>query len=375
MGTSEAKLIVVSAVNFTEGGPRSVMQDCLSALSARTGKDLRVLALVHQASLYDAPGVTFLEFPRAKRSWFLRLYYEYFGFRALSRRLKPFLWLSLHDITPNVEATRQAVYCHNPAPFHRLKLREFLLDPVFALFNLFYIFLYRINIEKNDYVVVQQDWLRHEFEERFGISNVIVAHPTIQAPTIGQSSGVRSGGYLFIYPALPRVFKNIETIVEAVRLLEQDNVVDFRVILTITGRENRYSRFVADKCTGLKCIELVGPRTRQEVFDLYRQADALIFPSRLETWGMPLTEFAAFGKPILVANEPYAHETLAGYDRARFFEPGNARILAAAMRDLMQGRAVYDPIAAKSVRQPCVTGWDALADWLLQPKDTKSANA
>ena len=69
------------------------------------------------------------------KSYLHRCYYEYFYFKKLSDKYKPFLWLSLHDMTPNVEANIRAVYCHNPSPFYDISIKEFFLDPRFGLFK------------------------------------------------------------------------------------------------------------------------------------------------------------------------------------------------------------------------------------------------
>ena len=119
------------------------------------------------------------EFPNSKRSWLHRLYYEYIRFRSLSAALRPQLWLSLHDMTPNVHAERQAVYCHNAAPFYRLRFQDAVLEPRFALFVLLYGMLYSINLGKNRFVIVQQQWMRREFESRFGARGVSWRIPSL----------------------------------------------------------------------------------------------------------------------------------------------------------------------------------------------------
>ena len=48
------------------------------------------------------------------------------------------------------------------------------------------------------------------------------------------------------------------------------------------------------------------------MYEKYNKIDCLIFPSKLETWGLPISEFMAFDKPMLIADLPYAHETAAG---------------------------------------------------------------
>ncbi len=55
-------------------------------------------------------------------------------------------------------------------------------------------------------------------------------------------------------------------------------------------------------------IELLGELTSDELARRYREADALIFPSRMETFGNPLLEAMAHGLPVLAADRPYAHE-------------------------------------------------------------------
>ena len=157
--------IVVSAVNFFEGGPMTILKECLAHLSDHLSGRYRIIALVHNTSLLSGnKNIEYIEFRNARKNWLYRLYYEYVLFYFLSRRLKPYLWLSLHDITPNVTAEVRAVYCHNPSPFYPFSFKLLAVSYQVALFSLFYKYLYRINIHRNKYVIVQQEWLRNAFE-------------------------------------------------------------------------------------------------------------------------------------------------------------------------------------------------------------------
>jgi hypothetical protein len=214
-------IIVISAINFKNGGPLSILQDCLGFLQENKLHEYHVIALVHDKSLLNnVEGIEFIEFPKAIRSYFYRLYYEYIYFDKLSKTLKPYLWLSLHDMTPNVKADIRAVYCHNPSPFFKLNLKQALFDPTFVLFNLFYKYVYRINIRKNDFVIVQQDWLRVIFKKLYSVTSVIVAYPDSKA-VIGVSKREPKEMCTFFFPTLPRFFENIEVVVEAITMLNQ----------------------------------------------------------------------------------------------------------------------------------------------------------
>ena len=120
------RLIVISAVNVRSGGTLSILQDFLNYLDTSLASSYKIIALVHSKSLVsNTKNINYIEFPKSTSSYLYRLYYEYFYFYKLSKELNPYLWLSLHDMTPRVNASIQAVYCHNPTPFYKLTKKDF----------------------------------------------------------------------------------------------------------------------------------------------------------------------------------------------------------------------------------------------------------
>ena len=45
------KVIIVSAINFRNAGPLSILNDCLSYLNEELANDYRIIALVHAKEL------------------------------------------------------------------------------------------------------------------------------------------------------------------------------------------------------------------------------------------------------------------------------------------------------------------------------------
>ncbi|MDP9052038.1 MAG: glycosyltransferase [Acidobacteriota bacterium] len=374
MGASVKPHIVLSGVNLMDMGPLAVFREALTSLAETHGDRYDIVALVHRKSLFDTPGVTYFEFPEVKSSWLRRLRFEYADCWQLSKKLRPELWLSMHDMTPNVKAKCQAVYCHNPSIFHRFSLNEARLDWKFGLFTLFYRFLYRINLKKNKFVIVQQDWMRDVFKVRYRLDNVVVAHPGMKSFD-GLLDGRRAkdnGKYCFFYPAFPRVFKNFEVIFEAARLLEHQGFDNFKVWLTTDAVMNNYARKIAREYVDVKSVECLGPLPRDQVFKRYAEADCLLFPSKLETWGMPITEFKATGKPILAADLPYAHETVGDYDKVAFFDRANASELASLMKSAVLGLPVFGKASAAPIAPLFSRNWEELWCILLEPSDASS---
>jgi len=361
------KNIVISAINFHEGGPLTVFKDCLSYLSSELSGDFNIIALVSNKDLFGISNITYYEFPKARRSWLNRLYYEYYYFINFSKKIEPYLWLSLHDMTPNVCAEIRAVYCHNPAPFYKPSFSDLLMDPRFVLFTKIYKFAYQINIKKNKYIVVQQNWIRDKFISMFGVKNVIVSLPNVDAPKIISNEDIcrKNDKIIFIYPAFPRCFKNIEVICEAAKILNDQGIFGFEVLLTIKGDENRYSKSLYQKYNSIRSLKFIGILKREKLFEYYCKANCLIFPSKLETWGLPITEFKLYKKPILLADLGYAYETIGEYDKARFFQSDNPKQLAELMKNVVDGSISFGHLKKKTIAPPFASNWKELFSILI----------
>lgn len=362
-------IIVISAVNLIEGGTLSVLQDCLDYVASKLCDKYKVIVLVNSKSQFNYPKLDFIEFPWAKRSWLLRLYYEYWFFRSLSRKVNAELWLSLHDTTPNVIAKRRAVYCHNPAPFYSISIWEVYIDPIFAIFNLFYKWVYRINIHKNCFVIVQQEWLKKKFQSLFGPINILVAHPEVKNLTCSKIY-LRSNMEVirFFYPAFPRCFKNFELICEASKKLLEENIDNFEVIMTIDGSESRYAKSIVKRYENIQQLKFIGLLQRNEVYEIYPSIDCLVFPSKLETWGLPITEFKFLNRPILAAKLDYARETVGDYPYAKFFDCNNSDELAKLMLSVINHGFDPDVNQYTQPESSYSNNWNELFDALLTDK-------
>lgn len=367
------KHVVVSAVNFTEGGPLKVLQESLEAAAHYLPSHWRITALVHRKDLITNPRIETLAFPQSKRSWFTRLWLDWVMFGRLSKSLKPDLWLSLHDITPRVHARRQAVYCHNPSPFYKLTWRDARLEPSFALFNLLYVRLYGAFLSRNHTVVVQQAWLRQAFRRLYAHPNVVVAYPMQtheEPPSVVSPTAVRPSGEMrplvMLYPTLPRVFKNLEVLCEAMKLLPATVIGRLELRLTLGGAENPYSRDLYKRFASVPGIRFIGRQTRQQISAEYQNCDVVVFPSKLETWGLPITEAKSLNKPLLVADLPYAHETVGNCSAVSFLPATDARAWAHVFELMASGQHTFGSQTRPAPEPPFAANWPQLWQLLTQ---------
>lgn len=365
------KTIVVSAVNLNVGGTLTILNDCLKYLSeSNKCNQYRIVAIVFDKKLCEFPNIEYIETKWPKKRWVNRLWYEYVSMKKISKSLAPIeLWFSLHDTTPNVIAKKQVVYCHNPFPFYKWKWQEVFVAPKIVLFALFSKFIYQKGIKKNDYVIVQQDWIRQKFKKLFQLpeNKIIIAQPDPPKSIEVSLKNVKNSSFGFVYAASPNSHKNFEALLEAVKILNAQGVSNFHVTITVDGSENAYAKWIYNKYKDLLEIRFKGFMDREALFLCYAESNCLVFPSKIETWGLPISEFKKFDKPMLLADLPYAHETSAGAGQVAFFSPDEPEQLAKQMRLLIEGDlSRLQPVPKLQLRAPLVDSWDGLFSIILK---------
>ena len=328
-------LIVISAVALVTGGPHTILRQAVADARRFEGANFRFL--VHDASRWEpSDHVRFVQFPRARASYLRRVYAEYVQFPRLSRRWRPDVWLSLHDTTPPVTARRQAVYCHNPLPYWRPGFRDLWLQPVEVFRSLVYGIVYLAFAGRNDLVVGQLPWYTAFIGRYMGVPKprwLVVeprAEPGDDAPAAVGRSVLDEASHdplECLYVSLPRVFKDFE---EAIDLCDQPGV---RLTVTISGDENRYARHVRAYARTRGEVAFAGHLSHADVRASMSDADVVLFPSRLETFGLPIQEAMALGTTLVLPVRPWTVEIAAGYERAHFY------------RSLDEGRAILRSLA------------------------------
>lgn len=363
------RTIVVSAVNIRKGGTLTILRGCLEYLSSLPRDDHRIVALVHKKSLAEYPNIEYIELPDTIKSWFRRLCCEYVTMYGISKKLQPVdLWFSLHDTTPRVIAGRQAVYCQTSFPFLKWKMQDARFNMKIVLFSLFTRFAYLINIHRNKFLIVQAEWLRDGFSKMFGVpKGRFIVCPPEQKKVVYNKIKIEHKVFTFIFVSTPDCHKNFETLCEAAKELESKiGKGKFCVILTIKGDENRYSKYLFSKFGNVPSIRFEGLMSKDKLYSYYNCADCLIFPSRVETWGLPITEFAATGKPMLLSDLPYAHETSAGCPKVAFFNPEDPADLMEKMEKLVEGdESILQSVPKKPIEPPVAYSWEELFGQLL----------
>ena len=109
-------------------------------------------------------------------------------------------------------------------------------------------------------------------------------------------------------------------------MLDAQVIGNYNVMLTLPETERKVSTK----------ISFTGLLDKETVIDQYQKA-TVIFPSYIETVGLPLMEAMMEGCIILVADCEYSREVLKDYKKAYYFNPFSPKELAGLMKKVING--------------------------------------
>lgn len=246
---------------------------------------------------------------------------------------------------------RQVVFVHTP---------HLLLEPAGASATQRIKFsiartVFRINARRVDAAIVQTETMRRGLEAAYPVlaGRVhVVAQPApewLLASGLQRTGRVRSGKLRLFYPAAGYPHKNHALLWSAAASAGWQQVVQ-TLVMTLPD---------ANGAIGSQGIQATGRLNPPAMRDQYAQADALVFPSFAESYGLPIVEAMWLGLPVLCADLPYAHD-LCG-DTAIYFAPDDARSLEAAVAELYRRLASgWWPNWAEQLKR-IPDNWDTVA--------------
>ena len=328
--------ILVYDVAAESGGAVTVLQSFYEEFKKdRENEYLFVL------SVYKLPRtehIQTLNFPWVKKSPLHRLYFDHFVAHKLVRQHRIEKDLSLQNIELPHAGVPQIVYEHNALPFAEYKFkpweafRPWITQQILGR-------MMKKSIRRAEKVMVQTNWMKEAIVRqcRIPASKVEVRFPPVRMLKTA-SYRLDEQRPVFFYPANASAYKNHRTFLTACKLLQEKGRQDYEVIWTVTGEENEGIRGIKKEAEERRLpVRFQGTMSRRALFDLYASS-VLVFPSYIETIGLPLLEARSAGAWILAADCLYARDLVGDYDRAAFFKTFDSGELSRMMERWIPGK-------------------------------------
>ena len=337
--------IAVFDVPAESGGPLSVLNDFYNQVLNHKNDDVQWFFILSTPMLKSKDNVKILNFKWIKKSWFHRLCFDYVIAPRLVKKIKADVIFTMQNIVVPRTKIKQILYMHQPIPF---------VDYKFKWNDCKILWIHQNIISKNIYssikvaqkTIVQTEWIKKACIEKTGINEkrISVIHPKVEnVNSIDSFIFVEESFLTFFYPASSMFYKNHKVILEACKLLVENGITQYKVIFTLEGNESseimNIHRII--KSSGLP-IKFIGNISRDEVYKYY-QKSVLLFPSYVETFGLPLLEARLHKTPIIVSNCSFAHEILENYPNTYYFDTFNSGDLFKKMKYIIKEKKYYEP--------------------------------
>lgn len=195
------------------------------------------------------------------------------------------------------------------------------------------------------------------------------AYPDIHAPVTIAYPGVSSA----FHPDVPRrsdlpepyilhvgnrnSYKDGATLLRAFTAVAAD-LPDHTLLLVGGGPLTREERDLL-QAGGVLTRVLQRTLTDADVPAAYAQAAVTVFPSRYEGFGLPAVEAMASGSPLILADTSSLPEV--GGDAARYFPPGDDRMLAATLREILSDDVARADLRTRGIAQARRFTWPGYA--------------
>lgn len=343
------KNIVVSAASLRMGGAVTIYNQFLEHLKEEIGDNQYFIFINKVLQQPKINGVRYYVIDieaRKKRNWFDSqgckeiLLQEGFNADAV---------ISLQNTAVRcLQGLPQIVYYHQPLPFFKKEWNPFNRDERSKfLYKHFYLHFVKKSMDKNVQFVVQTEFLKRGLVQRLSIegSRVHICFPDVELP---DADSIEPYPFVenicnLIFPSLYSPHKSHIVLLKALALLKQKmDIKNLRLYITVSKEEAPTLYEYADKNGLSENVIFMGKIPYNETLRLYKSANALLFPSTIETLGLPLVEAASFGLQIVAPDVDYAHEVLEGYEGVQYVKAYDSEVWAVAIMSLLEhGKKTY----------------------------------
>lgn len=200
--------------------------------------------------------------------------------------------------------------------------------------------------------------------DRIDVVPEALGHPLAE-PTRSRAevrADLQAGGRkLLLTVSAKRPHKNLPRLLDALAALDE------RPLLILPGGPTEHEdelRAQAGAIGVADDVRFLGWVSGAELEDLYRAADAFVFPSLLEGFGLPVLEAMARGIPVATSSRTSLAE-VAG-DAALLFDPEDTVSIAQAVERLLHDADLAATLGAQGVEQAARFSWERAAEGTVE---------
>lgn len=322
------KTIVINNPAAKESGALTILEQFLKKIyNSKRKSQFYCFVSVPSLKKYEKNNIKIIVLQ--KQNFINRIIWDNYGLKKYLKdnNIKPNIFVSLQNTAVNLDSSIiQILYYHQPLPLTNRKWSLLKKEErKYWFYKNIYPFFIKQYLKKVKKVIVQTNWVKDSFSKKFNYNTakILVKKPKISLPKIENIKINKKSKFRIFYPAMPYVYKNHKMIVETLFELKEE-ILNFEekveCIFTFSEKDSsELTKLIKDNELE-NIVILVGKISYERVMEYYRNSDLLLFPSYIETLGLPLLEGKHFNMNILAIDLPYSREVIDSYNKVRYFK-------------------------------------------------------
>ena len=273
------------------------------------------------------------------KSWIKRIYFDFLGYSKIVYNSNYNICLNLQNIPVRIKNIKQYVYYHQPLPLNQYNFLK--KDKKLWLYQKFYLLFVKININYTYKFIVQTQWIHKRLCEKikFPAKDIKVIEPVINIKKeLINKELYKSNKNILFYPAAPYFYKNHNVIINALSKIPESYLRENKYLLYLTITEDEYINTYKENLPySLKdFVKFLGEIDNEKVHYYFNISKALLFPSYIETFGLPLIEAMNHGCYIIASDLDYSTDTLKTYSNKSYCSNDAPEVWAREIKNLIK---------------------------------------
>jgi glycosyltransferase involved in cell wall biosynthesis len=353
--------VVINGISAKSGGGKSILTNFLSVLEAQKSAH-RFTVLVPDAALYNefrSENISVRELPVMSKQLLIALASSWY-IPVLIQRLGCDLIFNLADIP--VRTTKPQIFLFDWSyaayPESIAWHRSSRMDTLRRRFKYYFFNRY---LRYVDVLIAQGPAIGKRLCDLYGINRIPVIPNAVSLDNLNSPGYMdfRLGdGYKLLCLSQYYSHKNLEILVELAEHIRQTNK-NWKIILTIHPNQGAGARALLQDIARRNLSENIvniGPVEMKDVPSLYRQCDALVLPTLLESFSGTYVEAMFHQKPIFTSNYEFAMDVCK--DAAWYFDPLDVSDIVKCIQS-----AVDNPHIVKTKLETGKNLLDSMSTW------------
>ncbi|MBK5240805.1 glycosyltransferase [Clostridium sp.] len=333
------KTIFINVTAAEYGGALTILKSVLTDISQKDNTNLYYVFTSIDLDEFETDKIKIINTIKGKKSrkrWD-RMLWDFRGLKKWSsdNDIYADIILSLQNTGVNyLKNTLQIIYIHQSLPFQTQYKWSFWNkeERICWIYQNIYPFFIKRFITQDTIIIVQQTWLKNKVFAKFFIdkNRIKVIPPKLTLPKVvfekNYVSKEDKNNIILFYPASPFIYKNHTIIINSLIKIKNENINYYsRLRVYFTAKLEQLSKDDAKKIidNSLKNIIFLGTVKPSQMVEYYNKCSCLIFPSYIETFGLPLLEAASLGKKIICSDTSFSREILDEYQGVIFLKYNN----------------------------------------------------